>query len=161
MQYEQECQINQVECLKNWNPKASDEIIASLTCSKTYSHSNKTNGEVGGRQGGRTGRRQKIGHLQKEKKKKHKNFADKCTKVKVEELGTIRVMEQQTLVSYLSWLFSKHLGKNVCVCVYVCVELHLFLQLCIYIEDNNFTLSSPNSNPITQDAFRFLPFLYL
>ena len=79
----------------------------------------------GGREGGQEEGKRLVSY--RRKKKTNKNFADKCTKVKVEELGIIRVMEQQTLVSYLSWLFSKHLGKNVCVCVYVCVELHLFL----------------------------------
>ena len=81
----------------------------------------------GGREGGQEEGKRLVSY--RRKKKKTQNFADKYTKVKVEELGTIRVMEQQTLVSYLSWLFSKHLGKNVCVCVCVCVcvELHLFL----------------------------------
>ena len=78
-------------------------------------------------EGGRGGGQEEGKRLVSYRRRKNKNFADKCTKVKVEELGTIRVMEQQTLVSHFSWLFSKHLGKNVCVCVCVCVELHLFL----------------------------------
>ena len=92
--------INQVECLKNWNPKACDEIIASLTCSKTSSHSNKPNQMIwrSGRKGGREDRKKAKDWSSAEGKKV---FADKLIKVKVEELGTISVMEQQTLVSHL------------------------------------------------------------